>query len=234
MYCMANIDTFFSDNEITQINESVAEAEQKTSAEIVPVLTDTSGGYDRSEDIFGLVSAVACTALFWILFQGIDASQAWTTETNPALAYSLPYVILTIVTVYILGTAAASKVWFLRHLFAARSLMRDNIKKGALRAFYEYDLSKTEHSTGICIYISLFERMVYVLGDEAISKKFNDKDFAEIRDVIIKGLKHKGNRAEGLCEGIRMCGTKLAEFFPISENDTNELPNTLRIWKQDL
>lgn len=231
---MADIKTFFSEEEEKQINEAVKDAEKTTSAEIVPVLTDASGGYDRAEDLFGLVIALLCTAVLWVLFQDIDRSAAWTTENNPSLVYNLAYVLLTVAGIFVLGAALASKIWFVRHLFAPRSLMKKNVARGAQRAFYEYGLSKTGESTGICIYISLFERMVHVLGDVTISEKLTDSDFKEVKDTIISGFKKEGTRAEGLCKGISLCGKKCAEHFPVKEDDVNELPNTLRIWKQNL
>ena len=60
-----NIQTFFSDEEKQQINNAVTEAEKKTSAEIVPVLTDASGGYDRAEDIFGVLLALVALIVLW-------------------------------------------------------------------------------------------------------------------------------------------------------------------------
>jgi putative membrane protein len=231
---MADINTFFSKEDKNRINEAVKEAEKSTSAEIVPVLTDASGGYDRAEDLFGLISALVCTAVLWMLFQGIDHSAAWTTGDAPSFTYNLAYVILTVAGVFVLGAATASKIWFIRHLFAPRSLMKKNVARGAQRAFYEYGLTKTGESTGICIYISLFERMVHVLGDVTISEKLNNSDFEEVKDAIINGFKKTEIRAEGLCKGINLCGKKCAEHFPVKDDDVNELPNTLRIWEQNL
>ena len=78
------------------------------------------------------------------------------------------------------------------------------------------------------IFISLFERMVVILGDKAIAKKFQDKDFEEIKDIILLEFR-KGNYTEGLVKGIERLGEKLAEHFPIQEGDENELPDRLEI-----
>ena len=48
---MKNIDTFFDNNDRARIRDAVSEAESHTSAEIVPVLTDCSGRYNRAEDL---------------------------------------------------------------------------------------------------------------------------------------------------------------------------------------
>ena len=46
---MKNFDTFFDDSDRKRIREAVTEAETHTSAEIVPVLTESSGRYDRAD-----------------------------------------------------------------------------------------------------------------------------------------------------------------------------------------
>ena len=227
------IHTFFTEEERKTINEAVTNAEKGTSAEIVPVLTDTSGSYDRAEDTFGVLLAVGAVSLIWLSFQDVDWDAAWSTTDNPILRYNLLSIIVTIFVTFIIGSALASKFWFIRHLFTAKAEMNDCMRRGAERAFHVHNLSKTEGATGILIYISLFERMVYVLGDNAISEKLTDKDFGEVKDAIIKGFKD-GKGCEGLCDGIKLCGEKLSEHFPIKEGDVDELSNELIVFEQNL
>lgn len=228
-----NIQAFFTEEEKQNIDQAVAEAEKKTSAEIVPVLTDTSGRYDRAEDLFGLLFSIGGVITLWTLFQRVDTSVAWAGERNPHFAYSLCLVVATIVGFFIVGTVLASKVWFIRNLFTPASIKKQCLERGARQAFYEFNLSKTKGASGVLIYISLFERMVYVLGDISISEKLSNDDFAEVKDRIIEGFR-QGKRGEGLCAAIEMCGQKLAKDFPIQKDDTNELPNCIRIFQQSL
>ena len=228
-----NIQSFFTEKERESINEAVTVAEKGTSAEIVPVLTDASGGYDRAEDTFGVLLALVTVSAIWALFQDVDWDAAWSTTDNPILRYNLLYIVITVVITFIIGSAIASKVWFIRHLFTSRGEMNDCMRRGAERAFHVHNLSKTEGATGILIYISLFERMVYVLGDSTISEKLTDEDFGEVKDAIIKGFK-EGKRCDGLCDGIKLCGEKLSKHFPIKEDDVNELSNELIIFEQNL
>ncbi len=227
-----NIRDFFSEEEKKQIDGAVGEAERRTSAEIVPVLTGASGDYDRAEDMFGLFLAVVAVCVCWALFQGPKAG-AWQAGQVAALRYGLPWIVATILVAFALGAVTATRFWFIRHLFTPRSIMRSAVRRGAERAFYEHSLSRTAGGTGVLIYVSVFERMVYVLGDTTISEKLTDADFAEVKDAIIAGFA-AGRRGEGMCNGIRLCGEKLAAHFPIREGDVNELPNQLRIYEQGL
>lgn len=227
------LNSFFTEEEKQKINATITSAEIKTSAEIIPVLTDTSGSYDRAEDIVGLLLAIIMVSVLWIFFQRPHFDAAWTVAENPPLTYNLPSLLLTIIISFLVGTFLAGKLWFLRNLFASRGLMKSCVQRGAYRAFYEHNLSQTKNATGVMIYISLFERMVYVLGDTKISEKFKDEDFNEVKEIILNKFKSK-KPAEGLCEGIQKCGEKLANYFPIQEGDQNELPNHLILLEQKL
>ena len=224
-----DIDKFLTKEQKQQVNKAVVKAEKKTNAEIVPIITDSSGQYDRAEDIVGLILALVSVTIIWIYTQQTTVGEWGKTQYQ----YSLPLIIATIVTAFAIGAFLASRIWFIRHLFTPRSEMKRCVARGAQRAFYEFELWKTSDSSAVVIYISLFERMVYVLGDKKIRKKFDDKDFAEVRDVVVANLRCN-KRCEALCEGITKCGEKLKQHFPSNKSKKNQLEDHLRIFKQNL
>lgn len=224
-----DIDKFLTKEQKQQVSKAVAKAEKKTNAEIVPVITDSSGQYDRAEDIFGLMIAVVSVAIIWIYTQQASVGEWGKTQYH----YSLPLIIATIVIAFAIGAFLASRIWFVRHLFTPRSEMKKCVARGAQRAFHEFELWKTSESNAVLIYISLFERMVYVLGDKKIRKKFADKDFAEVRDIIVENLRHN-KRCEALCDGVTKCGEKLKQHFPSNKSKKNQLEDRLHIFKQNL
>ncbi len=222
---MKKASTFFTEEEKAQINRAVTDAEKKTSGEIVPVLATDSGRYDRAEDIGGLWFACIVLSLIWVYVQGVVPAAAWSSELGAVKLGLVPVLAILIVS-FMLGAALTSRIWFVRHLFTSRKEMRQCVQAGAQRAFYEHKLRGTLEATGVLIYVSLYERMVYVLGDEGISEKLSQDDWDEVCGTIIKGIRD-GQGAEGLCSGIAECGALLTEHFPIREEDENELPNEL-------
>ena len=94
---MKNIDTFFDNNGRARIRDAVSEAESHTSAEIVPVLTDCSGRYDRAEDLFGFFFAIVSLAFCWINFQDVITDGAWQSQQAPNLQLGLAIIILVLV-----------------------------------------------------------------------------------------------------------------------------------------
>ena len=78
------------------------------------------------------------------------------------------------------------------------------------------------------IYVSLLERTVSVIGDQAIVKAIEQATWDELRDTVISGLR-EGRASEGLCKAIDKAGAVLAEKMPGEHDDTDELGNHLRI-----
>ena len=77
-------------------------------------------------------------------------------------------------------------------------------------------------------YVSLVERMVWIVGDDAVNDKVDATVWSKARDRVVAGFRD-GRPAEALAEAIRECGDPLAEAFPIADDDVNELKNELVI-----
>ena len=230
---MIDLDTIFTEEEKKDINESISAAEKKTSAEIVPMITDASGRYDRGEDLFGVVLACLCVAFFWWAFQGTSEGHGWAASLAPNIDYGLPWVIATFLFAFVVGAILASTFWPLRQLFTPRKEMEECLQSGAERAFHVHALGRSESQMGVLIYVSLFERMVYVLGDAAVAEKFADADFHEVKDAVVAGFK-ADHGADGMKKAIELLGEKLARDFPAGKDRKNEIPNELILFEQNL
>jgi putative membrane protein len=80
--------------------------------------------------------------------------------------------------------------------------------------------------TGVLIYVSLYEHMVRVVGDDAVMEKISREDWEGICRLVVDGMK-ADNAAQGLTLAIRQSGELLARHFPILPDDHNELSNEL-------
>jgi putative membrane protein len=217
----------FSIEDLKAIRAVITEAESKTSGEIVPVVATASGRYDRAEDIFGLIVAMLALSLSWIAFQGIRPIEGdWVSGQEFILG--LGPVLFIIVVGFALGSAGATYFPILRLPFITKKEMREEVERSATEAFHRFRVRKTEAGTGILIYISLFERMVRVQGDDTISSKLVPDDWEEVLNSIIDGLKAE-NIVGGLSQGILLSGDLLSKHFPIQPDDINEIGDELHI-----
>lgn len=215
--------TLFSEEERSAIKQSIIELEKNTSSEIIPVVTSSSGRYDRSEDIVGLFFSLLSVSAAWCLFHHNETSASWS-----SFHFGLTTILLTMFFGFIFGVLLTHFFPVLNLPFITKKEMQDEVDQAAAAAFHKNKLRNTEGSTGILFYISLYEHQVRVLGDEAISAKLEQEDWQHICDAIIKGCKEK-QYAEGIIEGINLSGKLLATHFPRKDGDKDELSNELII-----
>jgi uncharacterized membrane protein len=99
-----------------------------------------------------------------------------------------------------------------------------DIKELAADEFYKLGMASTRDKTGILIYILLSKRMFYILADSGINEKVEQSTWDKIRDEMESDFKI-GNYLNGILSTISKVGNILGTFFPIKEDDSNELSN---------
>lgn len=217
----------FTEEEIRSIEAAIGEVEKKTSAEVVPVVASASGRYDRAEDIFGFLLSLVVLGGIWVWFQGVAPSvEAW--SVNPVFTLKLPVVLAILIVTFFVGIALASRFPLLRLPLIAKREMQEEVESCARETFQRLKIRRTENATGILIYVSLYEHMVHVVGDDTINAKLSQDDWQALCDTIISGFK-SGKPEEGMRSGILLCGELLAQHFPVKPGDKNELVDTLHL-----
>lgn len=224
---MKRASTYFTADERERIRAAVASAEARTSGEIVPVLATESGDYDREEHIAGFLFALLVLSTVWTNAQGVAVADGWSATPHSVKLGLLPVLALLTVS-YAVGTGMAARLTFLRALLVGPALLERNADEAAARAFHMNRLASTKGATGVMIYVSLFERRVRVIADDAVAGKIADTDWQAVRDLILAGFRD-GNPADAFCAAIEKCGDLLAPHFPRRADDANELPDGLVI-----
>ncbi|MBX7258703.1 MAG: hypothetical protein K1Y02_20245 [Candidatus Hydrogenedentes bacterium] len=220
---MQRASRFFTDDQRKAIEQAVAEAESKTSAEIVPALTTASGRYDRAEDIIGLCFGVIALAIAWLSLRNAPAETDWGIAWG---RYELPALIAALALGWFLGVVVAMRIAWLRRLFTPRGQMRAEVNLGARQMFFDWRVHRTATGAGVLVYISLYERMTVVLADEtalgALGQQRIDQLCAELTPIL-----RSSEPAAGLCRFLNQLGDELGAKLPRAANDANELPNGL-------
>jgi putative membrane protein len=209
-------DTFLSERDREKIRSAVENAERKTSGEIVPMVVSSSYHYPMS-DVLGatafafplsvLLTLVICSRL-WIENQGM-----WVFIGLFALLFVACHVLI-------------RKIPPLKRLFISRREIDEEVEEAAVTAFFREGLYKTRDETGVLVFISVFERKVWVLADRGIHTHMGQEAWVGIVDHITRGIREK-RQAEAICEAVGRIGDMLATYFPIKDDDTNELGNLI-------
>lgn len=224
---MKTASRFFSNTQIQLIETAISEAEKSTSGEIIPVVATVSGRYDRAEDIFGLLFALISLTVCWLYFQQVIAvEEQW--SQGMSIQLTLLPIIAIVLFGFFVGTILATIFPSLRLVFIAKKQMQEEVERSAGEAFHRFRVHQTEASTGILIYVSLYEHMVTVIGDSRINEKIQQSVWDEVCVLTVQGIK-KGTPTEGLINTIERCGLLLAEYFPVLPDDDNELSNELQL-----
>ncbi|HEX2962190.1 MAG: TPM domain-containing protein [Ignavibacteria bacterium] len=103
---------------------------------------------------------------------------------------------------------------------------KKTIEEMAKEEFFRLGMDKTRDKTGILIYLLLSEKKFHVLADTGINEKVQDNTWHKIKDDMQEKFR-QGFFSDGITLGIREVGEVLSRHFPIKQDDTNELPNTV-------
>ena len=207
---------FFNETDRGKISSTVCDVEKTTSGEIVPMVVSASYHYPMAN-----VIGAFCIAFPLALFLTIEiCGRLWLGTQNMWIFIAVFFILFSVFHALI-----AHVVW-LKRLFLTRREIEEEVHKAAVTAFYREGLYRTEHETGVLIFISILERKVWVLADRGINEKVDQTQWKTIVDHISTGIKGK-RHTDALCEAIIMVGEILKTHFPIRSDDKDELTNLI-------
>lgn len=224
---MQRASTFLSPEQKAAVERAVGEAEKRTSAELVVVVATRSGRYDRAEDLFGLLLALAAVAAAWLLWQDVGPdTRDWT--GGQTLTFGLAPLLGMFAVWAIVGAMLATRLPLLARPFITRAHAEAEVRRRGFEAFHLFRVGHTDSRTGLLIFVSLYERTALVVGDETINAKLPAGTWDAACRAIVKGIR-TGRPDQGLIEAMAVCAEALAAPFPILPGDTNILPNAVYV-----
>jgi putative membrane protein len=217
-----------TDADHEKVAAAIAAAEAKSSGEIVAVATPISDAY---HDV----------ALHWALVP-LFAVLAWSAWRPTALVSWYDFLfggwspdptmseLLTLLMVFAalkFTVALLILKWMPLRLFLTPGATKHRrVRRRAVAIFQAAAAGRTTGKTGILIYLSLAERRAEIVADEAIHKLTDDHTWGEAMHALIEQVR-QGRAADGIVAAIERVGTVLAEHFPRSADDRNEIPDRL-------
>lgn len=95
----------------------------------------------------------------------------------------------------------------------------------ALDVFSQLRIWDTEHNNGLLIYLLLADQAVEIVADRGIHQKVGNEEWQNICRAMESDFK-QGNFKGGVIIGINSVTRQLTKHFPVTLDDSNELPNT--------
>jgi putative membrane protein len=100
------------------------------------------------------------------------------------------------------------------------------VRRRAIAVFKAAAERRTVGRTGVLIYLSMDEHRAEIVADEAITKVTTPETWGEAMAALIVEVK-AGRPGDGIVAAVEQVGAVLAEHFPRSDADTNEIPDKL-------
>ena len=103
-----------------------------------------------------------------------------------------------------------------------------SIEEMARQEFHALGMTKTKDRTGIMIFLLLEDKKIFILADEGIHTKVKDGTWSAIANEMSDHFAAKNFR-RGIIHGVTSVGAELSKMFPRKLDNTNELPNDVRM-----
>jgi putative membrane protein len=207
---------------------AIAAAESKSNGEIVAVATPISDAYHDVALHWALIPLFAVlawaawrpTALTWwydFLFGG------WSPDPTLSQLFTLLMVFAALKFI----VALLILKWMpLRLLLTPAATKHRRVRRRAIAIFKAAAERRTAGRTGILIYLSMAERRAEIIADEAILKVTDDHTWGEAMTELLANVR-AGRVGDGIAAAVERVGVVLAEHFPRSAADLNEIPDKL-------
>lgn len=217
-----------SDEDHARVSRAIAEAEARSDGEIVTMVGELSDAY---HDV-GLHWAVAAliAVLAWAAAFPRVLENAWhglfggwgSTPGLGALLFFLMFVAVLVFTIVLL----VLRYMPLRLLLTPGATKTRRVRRRAVALFKAAAERRTVGRTGILIYLSTGEHRAEIVADEAIVQVTTPDTWGEAMAALVAEVR-EGRPAAGMVAAIGIVGNVLAQHFPRSSTDTNEIPDKL-------
>lgn len=204
-----------SDAAIENVRAAIVAAEERTVGEIVPVVVERSDPHPGAHWIAALTLSFGGTIAS---FEDLPWGEPWI-----VIAWQAGFALF--------GYGLSFALPDVQRLFTSARHARATAEEQAFQEFYGADLHHTEAGTGVLLFVSLFEHRVVVLADEGIAAQVDADRWVETDRAILDGIR-AGSLEQGLIAGIRAAGDLLAEHFPWTEGDRNEVPDRVIVRRE--
>jgi putative membrane protein len=210
-----------------KVSAAIAAAEANSDGEIVAIASDQSDAYHDvglHYAVLVLFAVLAFYAAFPACLEWVDGLLlGWGAESTTR---HLLTVLLLIALFKFLAALFLMKWRPLRLALTPGSTKTRRVRRRAIMLFKTGAERRTVGRTGILVYLSLAEHRAEIVADEAITAVTTPETWGEAMVALLTEVK-AGRPGEGIAAAVALIGDVLAEHFPKTSGDTNEIPDKL-------
>ena len=211
-----------------RVSAAVAAAEAHTDGEIVTVVARRSDAYHDVAlhwAVLGMLLALAVLATWPGLVAWLHGLVADPWSEEPTIRAALLTALIGATVAFLLVRALFA--WTpLRLRLTPHATKARRVRRQALALFRASAEHRTTARTGVILYLSLAEHRAEIVADAAIHGKVAPETWGDAMAALILAVRD-GRVGDGMADAVARIGVVLAEHFPRSEGDVNELPDRL-------
>jgi putative membrane protein len=200
---------FLSKTDKERIAAAIRQAELKSSGELVTVIAATADTYRYIQLLWPALIALALPVILVTFAPALPV--IWVVVAQLGLFLFLQLILL---------------IPSVKMLAIPNSVKRRRAGRLARDQFFEQGLHLTRGRTGVMIFVSVAEHYVEIIADEGINTKVPPGTWDNAVESFVADVR-AGRIADGFLAVIKIVGDQLAEHFPRSGEDMDELPNRL-------
>lgn len=211
-----------------RVAASVTAAEHGTDGEIVTIVSETSDSYHDVALHYAIAAMLLVAALAALTPATLEMKLAWFSNgwTGAPEVGRMFFAVMLAQAVVFLAVRYALAWMPLRLVLTPRATRSRRVRRRAVQYFKVGAERRTTARVGILLYLSLGEHMAEIVADEAIHRAVPPERWGDAMAALVVEVK-AGRPAEGMAAAVAAIGTILAEKFPKTDDDVNELPDRL-------
>ncbi|MBL8990313.1 MAG: hypothetical protein JNJ48_01900 [Phycisphaerae bacterium] len=223
---MRNAPSILSEADRRTVAGAIEAAERRMGAELVVVVASRSARYLRADDLTGLAAGMvlATAANVASMRPAASGDWSWVVPAPVGLIGTLALVVAG----WLAGVWACARWPRLSAWARGRAEMQEQVRRRGSDCFVNLRVRNTRGGTGVLIYVSLLERLVWVVADDAVAAKVGPETWHGMKDRIVQRAA-QGALSAGLVEAIGLAADVLAPHFPPEPDRADELPNTVHL-----
>lgn len=193
-----------------KIKSKIKEVEEKSSCELVAMITQKSDEYTYIPVVYAAVVALIYPMIHITFFPSINQENIYNIQ-----------LIFFAITLFIVHNP------IVKYALIPKSVKHKRASNNAHKQFIMQGLHKTSNHQAVLFFVSIKEKYVEIIVDSGVSEKIDNEFLEKVVYHFTQKVK-EGDFGEGYLDAIEMCTSKLIETFPSKEH-RDVLPNDLII-----
>jgi putative membrane protein len=198
----------FSPQDKDRIAAAIAEAESQTAGEIYVVIARGGEDFRYVQVIW---AALAALLVPWPLHLLTSLS-----TTTILILQALVFV----------GATLIISHPSIGHRVVPNAIAAERTRRQAYEQFLAHGVHLTEARTGVLIYVTPTDHRVEIVADVGIHSKVGESAWQDLAQEITAAAR-RGQLVDGMLSAIRKAGALLAQHFPPSARNPNELSDRM-------